>query len=199
MTKTRDSGQSLIEALLGFSLFSTLAVVLHATALWHDYSLQSLHASAKAGFLSALGKRAPGDGSALDARAGNLLFDRSDLELMRDWQIGEAGLLVGTHYHEGVVLGASAPGWVPAPRIERRTYLHGGAGHGASDAQAQARVGLSGMAWSAAADRSVDLVRQSRVRLQRIDASWHRPAPDTDWLGRWTGYVPAGLLRRVDR
>lgn len=197
MTAGRESGQSLIEGMLGLAVVGTLAIALHATALWHDYSLQALHASATAGFLNTLGKRGPGDSTFLDTRAGEPPFDRSDRALMRDWQIGEVGLIVGTHQREGVVLSASAPVWVPAPRIERRTYLHGGTGHAVSDAQAQLRIGSSGLAWSAAADRSIDLVSQSRVQLQRMDSAWRRPAPDTDWLTRWTGYVPAGLLRGV--
>ena len=194
MSVSGQGGQSLAEAMVGLAVLGAFAAGVHATGRWHDLSLQSLNVSATMGFLRSLGKPA-GAGTRVDPVAGRLMVDAPVRGLMTDWQIGEGGMVIGTSGADGVEIAARLPAWIPDPWIARHTYLHGGTGHGRSDAQVQSHTASSATAWSDAADRSAGLVRQAATRLERVDSPWRRPVPDTDWFARWAGFVPAGLLR----
>ena len=194
MSIARQRGQSLVEAMVGLAVLGAFAAGVHATGRWHDLSIQSLNSSATTGFLRTLGKP-PGAGSRVDPVPDRFMAEWPVRGLMTEWQIGEDGMIEGTSGTDGVVIAARLPAWVPAPWIARHTYLHGGTGHARSDAQVQSHTASSAMAWSEAAYRSTKLVRQAAKRIDRVDSPWRRPVPDTDWLARWTGFVPAGLLR----
>ena len=195
MSVARQRGQSLVEAMLGLAVLGAFAAGVHATGRWHDLSIQSLNSSATTGFLRTLGKP-PDAGTRLDRDADRFAPVGPIRTLMTEWQVGVGGIVVGSSGTDGVAIAARLPAWVPDPWIARHTYLHGGTGDGRSDAQVQSHTASSAMAWSDAAGRSSELIRQAAKRIERVDSPWRRPVPDTDWLVRWTGFVPAGLLRK---
>ena len=195
MRVARQSGQSLVEAMVGLAVLGAFAAGVHATGRWHDLSIQSLNASATTGFLRTLGKP-PDAGTRLDRVADHLNSVGPVQALVMEWRVGEGGIVVGSSGTDGVAIAARLPDWIPAPWIARHTYSFGGTGHGRSDAQVQSHTASSVMAWSDAADRSAELVRQAASRIDRVDSPWRRPVPDTNWLVRWAGFVPAGLLRK---
>ena len=195
MSVARQRGQSLVEAMLGLAVLGAFAAGVHATGRWHDLSIQSLTRSATTGFLRTLGQP-PDAGTRLDRDADRFAPVGPIRTLMTEWQVGVGGIVVGSSGTDGVAIAARLPAWVPAPWIARHTYLHGGTGHGRSDAQVQSHTASSAMAWSDAAGGSSELIRQAAKRIERVDSPWRRPVPDTDWLVRWTGFVPAGLLRK---
>ena len=194
MIRQSACGQSLLEAMVGLVLLSAFGVAVHATGRWHDLSIQSLHKSASTVFARAHGKASVKDVH-IDNSADRLSAGGPLSTLMTEWNIGESGLIVGSFRAELVRLPAPLPHWVPSPVITRRTYLHGGTGHGQSDAQIQSQTGSSATAWADAARDSASLVRQATATLRPVDSPWRRPSLDIDWLARWPGFVPASLLR----
>jgi hypothetical protein len=81
-----------------------------------------------------------------------------------------------------------------APPIHRRVAILAGAGHAGGDGAAQSRMASSELAWSANASQSVGAGRAAAAVLQPLEAGWNRPAPDFDWLGSWSGLVPASAV-----
>ena len=195
MSLTSERGQSLLEAMLGLAVLGTLGIAVHLTGRWHDLSISALQSSESAGFMRTFGQTS-GQGVRLEPGQANPPPGGSVPALMTEWKIGEKGLVVARASAAGVATQVHLPAWVPSPAIVRHTYMHGGTGHGQSDAQIQSHTGSSPTAWSAAAKHSAELVHQARVATRPVDAPWHRPAPDSDWLTPWAGFVPVKLLRR---
>ena len=195
MKWTSERGQSLLEAALGIAVLGTFGIAVHLTGRWHDLSVDSLNASVSTGFLHTFGqKSAPG--ARLDQSAAHKLVDGPISGLMKEWKISDDGLIVVRSGSAGGVTQVRLPAWAPAPLIVRYSYLHGGTGHGRSDAQVQTHTGSSTTAWSAAATSSAELVRRVGATVRPVDSPWQRPAPDSDWLTHWSGFVPDTLLRR---
>ena len=194
MSVKRQGGQSLVEAMAGLVVLGAFVAGVHATGRWHDLSIQSLTDSATTAFLRAFGRPANPETRLVPA---DNRFTAIGLvhALKTEWQIGEGGVIVSSSGRDGVANAARLPVWVPAPWIDRHTYLLGGTGHGRSDAQVQSHTATSATAWSDAADRSSGVVLQAGRRTEPVDSPWRRPAPGTDGLARWAGFVPSGLLQ----
>jgi len=139
-----------------------------------------------------------------------LRFDRSPLAtgaqpgqqdaaaraLRHDWQIEDRGIVFATvAVHPRNVL--NAPQWhEPHLRIERHTAILAGAGHAMSDQEGQHRIARGTAGWSRAAETSIRAGRTIADAMQAVDAGWHRPSPELDWLSPWAGLVPADRLKR---
>jgi len=80
------------------------------------------------------------------------------------------------------------------PALLRSTTILTGAGHAASDKGTQARVGVSGLAWSAAYRASHAAAEAVISRATVVEQGWGRPAADLDWLSPWKSYVPEQFL-----
>ncbi len=195
MEMTSQRGQSLLEAMLGLTVLGSLGIAVHLTGRWHDVSISALQGSALSGFLRTFGQ-ATGQGTRLESGQPGIQSGGPVPVLMKEWNIGDDGLVVADSGPVDVVRHVHLPTWAPKPEIARRTYLHGGTGHGQSDAHIQSHTGSSKTAWSAAAEHSAELVRQAGATMRPVDSPWRRPAPDSDWLTHWAGFVPARLLRR---
>ncbi|MBV6303270.1 hypothetical protein KVP10_00140 [Candidimonas humi] len=128
------------------------------------------------------------------AQPGGLHVDARDLR--QGWGVGDTGM-VTAHLAVDAFAGEQA---LPAsglaqfdvwrPGIRRHTAILAGAGHAASDAQAQQRVAGSGLGWADAADRSYALGRRVQSWAGGLDRPWGRAEPVFDWLGPWAGRVP---------
>jgi hypothetical protein len=195
MKLTSERGQSLLEAMLGLAVLGTLGVAVHLTGRWHDLSISALQSSASAGFMRTFGQPS-GPAVRLERSQANTPPGGSVPALLKEWKIGDDGLVVARAGAVGMITQVHLPAWAPSPAIVRDTYMHGGTGHGQSDAQIQLHTGSSPTAWSAAAAHSAELVHQVSATTRPVDAPWRRPAPDSDWLTHWAGFVPVKLLRR---
>lgn len=80
------------------------------------------------------------------------------------------------------------------PTLERSTGILTGAGHAASDTEAQSRVAASQLAWQAAHAASQTAAGETVARGPAADAAWGRTEPSFDWLQPWSGRVPGHLL-----
>jgi len=121
--------------------------------------------------------------------------------LRHDWSLADSGILRA----EIVV----HPSWVaPAtsgplslahfdfryPPLRREISLLTSAGHAESDTAAQFRMAGSGLAWGAAAHVSRLAGGEIAQRAVGVDSAWSRAGPDFDWVGLWSGLVPAHLI-----
>lgn len=84
------------------------------------------------------------------------------------------------------------------PPLLRSTSLLTGAGHAASDSEAQSRVAASSLAWSTAHMRSRAAGSEIRLRAEGAEAGWGRRGPDFDWLQPWSGRVPDHLISEYE-
>ena len=120
MRVARQSGQSLVEAMVGLAVLGAFAAAVHGTGRWHDLSIQSLNASSTTAFLRTLGKP-PGAGTRADPVHDRFMADGPVRGLMTEWQIGQDVMIRGTSGTDGVVIAARLPDWIPAPWIARHT------------------------------------------------------------------------------
>lgn len=198
-----ERGQAMIEAMAGAIVIGAFVAGIFVAGRWHAKSVDVLEASLAQAFLMSMGKRdldpsarhkhdAP-NASLPEVVPGYRVID----SLRREWQIDSPGQIIASVGEAPVVWHAQMPGWIPAPRIVRHSYVVGGTGHGKSDVQVQSHVAGSATAWTNVAHHSRELLRHSGGRLRPVDEAWRRPAPDTDWLSRWTGFVPTRLLQRA--
>lgn len=199
----QERGQAMIEAMIGVIVIGAFVAGTHAAGRWHSKSVDALQSSAAEGFLRSMGKRPGIDlpefqshhvpiASSPEQLSGHRVADR----LRREWNIDSPGPITTAVAAAPKSSNARLPVWVPQTEIVRHFHVIGGTGHGYSDRQAQAHVGTSRTAWASAALRSSEIVRLSGERLHPVDVAWRRSAPDSDWLSRWAGYVPARLLKR---
>lgn len=124
--------------------------------------------------------------------------------LRRDWLVEDGGMVQAgvtldfAHLAQDTRPDSRPLGMVrfdlPYPRLERRLSLLVGAGHAQADGATQARVGASGLAWSAAYSASRAAGGEVAVRAEGVDTAWNRPGPEFDWLAPWSGRVPSHLI-----
>lgn len=82
------------------------------------------------------------------------------------------------------------------PRLSRHTAILVGAGHAANDASVQHTLPNSGLAWANAVEQSQAAGRKVADIMNAVDAGWHRPEPNFDWLTPWTALIPQHHLSR---
>lgn len=78
--------------------------------------------------------------------------------------------------------------------LHRHTVLVAGAGHADHDAEVGRRLGQSWLAWRRSAQTSARLAEKASRAMEPVDAAWHRPVVNTDWLGPWVGRVPRAFI-----
>ena len=84
------------------------------------------------------------------------------------------------------------------PPLTRHISILTGAGHAASDGEAQSIVAASSLAWTAAYTASRAAGAEINLRATGVEAGWGRPAASFDWLQPWSGRVPAHLITEYD-
>lgn len=118
--------------------------------------------------------------------------------MREDLLLGERGVWVVSAHRRTVGEKQAGSGLQSFDRLElginRHTAIMRGTGAAVSDDATQVRLAQAGSVWAAQAGRSIALGEQVSGRMQAVDAAWGRAAFSSDWLGPWTGWVPAHHL-----
>jgi hypothetical protein len=196
VTAAHQHGQAAVEAVIVLALFTALGAGIAAVGGLQWLGLGAAHASRSQAFLHARGSAgsAP-DGIDVSRGARPARFmgpgGASAAALRREWGVEDGGMVTASarfrseHGPHG--------GTLPAGR--RHTSLLAGAAHARDDRHAQQIVGSSRIAWTRAAQPSIQAGRRVASALRGIDAAWRRELPHFDWLSPWSDLAPAGRVR----
>jgi len=216
----RQRGQALTEAMVVLGALTGLLWAVYASGTWQDDSLRAGLAARQAAFAyNRLDADVPPDFSVYandDWADSRIRFAAALPEglpnnaqpggshahaatLRRDWRVAQPVVMaayveVATSHRErmAAVLG-------DVQTLTRHTVVLRGAGHAGADAQAHARIAASDLAWQRPAQATRAVGQALAVRMQPVEQAWLRPAPDFDWLQKWTDLVPPQALRTGSR
>lgn len=83
------------------------------------------------------------------------------------------------------------------PELQRSSYLYINAGDGYSATDVRSRIENSRAAWLDTANSTRKTLIPHIAKFKKIDSPWGRENLQTDWLGRWSGQVPAAYSRAI--
>ncbi len=182
-----QGGQGLVEAMLALAVLGGMLFYVHSTGDLQHVASKLLSQSTYQAFLAAKGVVTDSPSTAIlpGTRLGVAFFGSPvEQELLR------VPGLIAMAAESSKYSRLRSPRQQASPGLHRRTYLHTGTGHASSDALTQDRVAQSGLVWQRASLKSRALAGFMAPGVARNDQPWHRPSIDTDWLGKWSGFVP---------
>lgn len=199
VTRRRQAGQALVEALLLLPLMGLLVWAVSWVGGLQFSAQQMSQLSRKAAMAGALGQPLGQSSVPQESRNGARLTQRTYAltgvvaprlaALQQEW-FGHGLQLLSVH--------ARAPAWRgPAASvlpITRHTHVAVGAGHAYGDTDATRRIGHAQTPWRRAERDSLTAARRVDALARRMDGPWGRPSLQTDWLSPWADVVPTERL-----
>lgn len=203
VTRRRQAGQALVEALLLLPLMGLLVWAVSWVGGLQFSAQQMSQLSRKAAMAGALGKPLGQPlGQPLvpqESRNGARLTQRTYAltgvvaprlaALQQEW-FGHGLQLLSVH--------ARAPSWrgqaAGVLPITRHTHVAVGAGHAYGDTDATRRIDHAPTPWRRAERDSLTAAQRVDALARRMDGPWGRPSLQTDWLSPWADVVPTERL-----